>query len=210
MKKDTLTVEKQTLEGTKFDFDGYGSIEISLLGTYQIENAVNVLNAIEVLKNQGVSISNQSVKDGLKNAKWSARFEMILKSPTVIFDGGHNPQGVCEAVRSVKKYFGDKRLNVVTGVMADKDYSFIAEKISTVASKVFCISPNNTRALNAEEYAQVFKGLGIEAESFKTVSEAVLSAISDAKFNKKSVICLGSLYMYTDVINAINVEELDK
>jgi dihydrofolate synthase/folylpolyglutamate synthase len=178
-------------------------LKINLLGTYQIENATNVLNAVEILKNQGYKISNGAIKQGLENAKWHARFEIISQSPLIIFDGGHNPQGVCEAVKSIKQYFGKEKLNIITGVMADKDYNYIASKISEVADKVFCLTPDNPRALNAKAYAKVFNSLGVEASHYLTVKDAIENAKKDAILRNKSILCLGSLYMYCEVINSI-------
>ena len=199
----TLNVKKQTLDGTFFDFGSYNDLKINLLGTYQIENATNVLNAISILKNQGYNITENAIKNGLNNAKWHARFEIISHNPLIIFDGGHNPQGVCEAVKSIKQYFGNEKLNIITGVMADKDYNYIASKISEVAAKVFCLTPDNPRALNANDYAKVFNDLGIEASYHIAVNEAVECAKNDAVKNNKSILCLGSLYMYGEVVDSI-------
>ena len=199
----TLNVKKQTLDGTFFDFGAYKDLKINLLGTYQIENATNVLNAVNILKNQGYVITDTAIREGLSKAKWHARFEIISVTPLIIFDGGHNPQGVCEAVKSVKQYFGNEKLNIVTGVMADKDYNFIANKISEVADKVFCLTPDNPRALKAKSYADVFNNLGITSSYYDTVKDAINSAIEDALKNEKSILCLGSLYMYGDVVNSI-------
>lgn len=201
--RNTLNVKNQTLDGTFFDYDALKDLKINLLGTYQIENATNVLNAVKILNSIGLSISNESIKNGLEKAKWHARFEIISHTPLVIFDGGHNPQGVCEAVKSIKQYFNSEKLYIITGVMADKDYKFIASKISEIASKVFCLTPDNPRALNAKDYAEVFNSLGINAEHFDTVEIAVQAAIKEATENKKAILCLGSLYMYGEVINSI-------
>ncbi len=202
--RSTLNIKKQTLDGTFFDFDSLNDLKINLLGTYQIENATNVLNAVKILNSTGLNISYENIKNGLEKAKWHARFEIISHTPLIVFDGGHNPQGVCEAVKSIKRYFGNDKLNIVTGVMADKDYNFIASKISEIASKVFCLTPNNPRALNAKDYANVYTNLGIEASYHNTVSEAINSAKQDALKSKKAMLCLGSLYMYEEVINCIN------
>ena len=202
--RSTLKVKNQTLKGTFFDFDGLNDLKISLLGTYQIENATNVLNAIQILKSQGIEISNKAIYDGLASAKWHARYEVILDTPLMIFDGGHNPQGVCEAVKSTKLYLNDQRLHIITGVMADKDYEFIASQISQIAKCVYTVTPNNPRALSAIDYAEVFKENGIEAQPCGTVNEAVAIAIAKAKEDKAPILCLGSLYMYGEIVNAVN------
>ena len=200
-------VNSQTLDGTVFDYLGYEDVKINLLGSYQIKNARNALCALEILKEQGVSFDKEQIKRGLLKAKWPARFEIIKDEPLMIFDGGHNPEGVEAAIESVKKYFGDAKLNIITGVMADKDYHYIAKKISEVAGKVYCLTPDNPRALKSEEYARVFGSLGVEAEAFASVEAAVKTAIEERgdsgdgdKSAPAGILCLGSLYMYCEVV----------
>ena len=197
-----LNVKLSTLDGTFFDFYPFNDIKIKLLGNYQIINATNVLSCVEVLRENGVEISDSAVLAGMEKARWAARFELLSKEPTVIFDGGHNPQGVDSCVDSFKSYFGEKKAIVVTGVMADKDYSHIANRISEIAQAVFAITPDNPRALKAEEYAKEFQARGIEACGCETVETAALEAVSAAKRLQKPILCLGSLYMYAQVADA--------
>ena len=141
--------------------------------------------------------------EGLKKAEWHARFERISDTPLVIFDGAHNPEGIEASVKSIKNYFGSAKVYVLTGVMADKDYTYMASKICEVADKVFCLTPDNPRALPADEYAKVFESLGKEAHDFKTVKEATQCAILNAKKDGKPLFCLGSLYMYGEIVKEI-------
>ena len=199
-------IEVFNLDGTVFSYKDHSEIEISLLGEYQPFNATNVLEAIDILRQIGISIDEKAVRNGLKNAKWPARFEILSKSPLIIADGGHNTEGVDSAVNSIRKYFGDQKINVVTGVMADKDYDYIADKIATVADRVFCLTPNNPRALAAKEYADVYNKKGVNANAYETVEDAVKFAIDDSKDTGKPLLCVGSLYMYSDI--ALCVENM--
>lgn len=203
VERDSVNVKNATLEGTFFDFNGFDDVEISLIGEYQVTNACNVIRAVEILKEKGIAIEDKSVYEGLKEARWPARFEVLNKDPLVIFDGAHNPQGVSSCVESIKKYFKDQRVVVVTGVMADKDYRFIADKIGEVALRVMCVTPENPRALKAEEYAKEFTRQNIEADGFDTVFEAVNMAKKVATDKNTAVACLGSLYMYSQIEKAL-------
>ena len=171
---------------------------LSLLGSYQPENAMNVLNAVDILCELGFKIDDSCVYAGLRDVKWPARFEIINRDPLVIADGGHNPEGIDGAVESVKQYF-DEKVGIVTGVMADKDYRYMASRIAEVADTVFCLTPDNPRALKASDYAEVFESLGVSASSFATVDEAVDAAMKWGREVGRPIVCLGSLYMYGEI-----------
>lgn len=199
-----LSIVKSDLSGTVFNYKNYKNLFIPLLGTYQPLNAANAITAAECLKDLGYDITEQNICDGLKNTVWHARFELLQNNPPVIFDGAHNSQGVCAAVKSIKEYFGNNKVNVLTGVMKDKDYLFIAKEIGKIADKVFCITPDNPRALEAHEYAEVFRQNGVTATPYENMRDGILSAITQSKNNKQPLVILGSLYMYSDVFKIIN------
>ena len=125
---------------------------------------------------------------------------------TVIFDGAHNPEGVDGAVKSVKQYFGDKKIIALSGVLGDKDYSYIARRISDIADVAYTITPDNPRALNAEEYAEELRKNGVDAYSCCSIADAVAKALERAKNERRALICLGSLYTYGDVLYEITTK----
>jgi len=189
-----------TLDGSSFDYKEHKNIKINLLGLYQPRNTALVLEAIDILKSRGLKISDSAIKSGLADARWLARFEIISKDPLVIFDGAHNPQGISSAVSSIKHYFGSERVYVLTGVLRDKDYRFIAGELATVAERAFTLTPQNARALSAEEYAKTLSNLGVEAEPYPSIEAALKAAKEAAKKAGKPLVCLGSLYTYADII----------
>lgn len=200
--RSAMNVKKMTLDGTDFDFGRHKDIHIPLLGSYQPQNAANVLTAIDVLRSRGVEISDDAVKAGLASVVWHARFEIISKEPLVIADGGHNPEGIDGAVESIKQYFTEK-VGIVTGVMADKDYRYMASRMAEASSQVFCLTPDNPRALPADDYARVFEDLGVSAVACRSVDEAVAAALKWGKEKGSPVVCLGSLYMYGEIRESI-------
>ena len=199
-----LNVKEATLAGTRFDYGERCDLEISLLGSYQPRNAAVVLDAIDILRSRGVAISEAAIKEGLKSAVWHARFEIISESPLVIFDGAHNPQGIRGAVESIKAYFADERVYVISGVLADKDYRTVAKTLSEVASRAFTLTPDNPRALSAESYAEVLGEFGVKASAHGSIVECVRAAATAAATEGAPLVCLGSLYTYADVVKALN------
>ena len=195
---DLLKILSTTLDGTEFEFDGKEYF-IRLLGLYQPANAATVLAAIDVLRKHGFEISETAVKDGLSSAVWQARFEKIADEPVVLYDGGHNPQGVRAAVESVRAYFGDKKINLLVGILADKAHGEMAEELAKIADRVICIAPPSPRALPAEALAEEFCEAGANARAANSIKEGVKIALS----YKKPVLVIGSLYSYNDVSESV-------
>ena len=195
-----LLVKDMSLDGTVFDFGKYQDLKISLLGSYQPRNAAIVVSAVDVLRENGFEISDAALKEGLSSAEWQGRFEILSREPLIIFDGAHNPQGIEAAVESIAFYFRCQKVALVTGVLRDKDYTYIARKLSTVASAAFTFTPDSPRALDSKEYASVLSSAGISAISCDSVSSALDKAKEYAKANSCPVICAGSLYAYAELI----------
>lgn len=198
---------KSTLSGTSFEYKG-DKVELNLLGLYQPRNASLVLEAVELLRKSGMNISEASVGEGFENARWPARFEIINHLPLMIFDGAHNPEGIASAVESIKYYFGSEKVIVVSGVLRDKDYNYIAKRLSEIASAAYTITPDNPRALSGEEFASLLSGLGIEARNNESIGKALTRARERSSATGEAIVCLGSLYTYVDVM--AELEKINK
>ena len=201
--RSSLKITSSSLSGTVFDYGSRGGIELKLLGLYQPKNAVAVLDAVDILSSKGYVIPADAVRQGLFAARWQARFEIISKEPLVIFDGAHNPEGIEVATNSIKHYFGDKKVCVLTGVMKDKDYLYIASRLSEIADRALVITPDNPRALCATEYASVLAERGVDAKAYGSVTEALEEGKRLAESTNTALVCLGSLYMYKEVYENI-------
>ena len=188
-----------TLDGTTFDYSFRTGLHINLLGLYQPRNAAVVLNAINTLNRHGFLIKEGDIRSGLENAVWHARFEKVCADPLIIFDGAHNPQGISQAVRSIKHYFGGKKVCLLTGVLRDKDYTEISDMLATVAKCAFTLTPDSPRALTSAEYAEVLRKAGVPAEPHDSIESAFLAAKAAAKEQGLPLVCLGSLYVYSSL-----------
>ncbi len=194
-------VKEATLDGTLFDFKELTDLHLPLLGSYQPLNASIVLNALKVLEKEGLSVREESVRKGLAEVRWPARFELCRRDPIVICDGAHNPQGIAAAVASIRQYFPERKVNILTGVMADKSYDEMIESLKEIANEVFTVRPENPRALSAEAFAKEFQNHKIPATGFHSIADGVAAAIEASKRDNRPLVCLGSLYLYHSVID---------
>ena len=198
-----LKINSFLLDGTSFDVGEYKDLKIKLLGSYQPRNATIVVSAIEALRNSGFDISDSALYNGLLSARWQGRFEILSQKPLIVFDGAHNPQGIEAAVESIKLYFKQEKVCIVTGVLRDKDYTYIAEMLSRVALRAFTFTPDSPRALDAEDYAKTLSSQGIDAIACKSVADALANAREYAISAGCPVICAGSLYAYAEIIENV-------
>lgn len=190
------------IDGTDFTYKGV-KLHIPLCGEYQLDNAQNVLECVDILRSSGLDIPEEAVRRGLAQVKWHGRFEVLRKSPVVIFDGAHNPDGISRTARSIKQYFGDKKVALLIGVMADKEYGLYGDMLVGSVVRAFAVKPAVPRALDSESLAVSLSGRGIPACAFSDLAEGVRAAYSYAAQRDIPLIALGSLYMYREFTEAL-------
>ncbi len=202
--RSSCRVIEQTLDGTVMDFRDYRGLRLSLLGSYQPQNAATALTALHILQERGiVTLSEEAIRRGLSDVRWMARFELLSKNPVILYDGGHNPQGVTEAVRSIQTYFPEQKVYLLSGVMADKDYDSMIRALEPVTERAFTVTPENPRALDAESYADCFCQHKIPAHSYTSLAEAAEDAVRESIRQHVPLVCLGSLYLYNGIVDEI-------
>ena len=201
---DSLCVEQSSVDGSVFAYEGKSGYTIALAGLYQPRNAAAVICAVEALRREGYDISDGALRSGLACARWSARFELLRREPVVIYDGGHNPGGVTVSFASVAQYFPGTKCTALTGIMADKDYTETVEISAPHIARVFTVTPDVPRALRGEAYAEAYRAHGVEAVACESIDSGVAAAIADARRAERPLIIFGSLYMYADIVSAVD------
>jgi dihydrofolate synthase/folylpolyglutamate synthase len=192
-----------TLDGTVFDFQNYIGLRLPLLGSYQPSNAAIVLTALRILEQEGITGTEEELRRGLLAVRWPARFELLQREPVIICDGGHNPQGIAAAVRSLQTYFPEQKARIVTAVMADKNYDEMIELLRPIVEHAYTVDLGNPRALPAATYAKYLSNHNISATPHESVERALTAAIDDCKRDGCPLLCLGSLYLYNAVLDAL-------
>lgn len=162
-----------------------------LLGGYQQKNIKTAVAGIEVLREQGWSISPQSVENGLLNVMSSTglmgRWQVLSKEPKVICDTAHNTEGLKEVLTQVAGEVFD-RLFVVLGVVNDKDLDKTLPLFPKDAQYFFC-KPDVPRGLDATELQKAAVKHSLDGEVYSSVREAYSSAL--IKANKTDLIYIG-------------------
>nr|WP_294680502.1 folylpolyglutamate synthase/dihydrofolate synthase family protein [uncultured Anaerotignum sp.] len=193
-----IIVASQTLEGTVFSVKNKNislhNLELSLLGSYQIENCLAVLEACIVLQKCGLHISEKALREGLKNARWAGRMELCGKAPLVILDGAHNADGIRQLAKSLSLYFREKKVTLILGVLGDKEYQKMAEEILPFAETVILTEPHSERKLDVFSFARSISDFNGTVYTEKEIEAAYEKAYS-LTATDGIILCCGSLYM---------------
>jgi dihydrofolate synthase/folylpolyglutamate synthase len=152
-----VKIIETSLKGAKFQIDSKDTYEISIPGTYQVQNATTAITAAKAL-----NCSEKAIAEGLKNTKIPFRFQVIRsENPVIIHDGAHNEKGAKVLADSLKVHFPNKKITFVTGILADKDYESFIKTLAPIAHEFIAITPDSPRALPAEKLVEIAKKHGI-------------------------------------------------
>ena len=195
---DSIHLVSASLEGQVFDWGPYLGIHLPLLGKHQLYNAAVVLTIVKDLRERGLTISDEAMREGIASVSWPGRFELVARNPLFIVDGGHNPQCIEALVNNVRDYLGGKRLTILSGVLADKDYGDMYQDMAQYAAEFVTVTPPNPRALPAQELKVYLERFGKPVAACDTVAEGVALAKKLAGADGV-VLAYGSLYMVGDI-----------
>lgn len=164
----------------------------SLIGEYQIENAVT---AIEAVKASGFDIPYETVRRALAETYFPARMEIISRKPFVLLDGAHNPDGAYALAAYLKKRPAE--FTAVIGVMADKNYNEVmARTLPFCKAAVAVTVAGMPRSLSAAELSAAASAYcpAVTAENY---GDAVKTALELADGGPLAV--FGSLYLASGI-----------
>ena len=206
---DSIQLKHHDLEGQVFHWQDFQDIQLPLLGAHQLCNATVVLNVVRQLQAMGWDkITTDTVKKGIREVSWPGRFQIVGRQPLFIIDGGHNPQCIQALVQNIRDYLADKKIIVVAGVLADKDYGEMFRPVMECTQEFVCITPDNPRKMAAADLADHLRAAGAKATACESVQEGV--ALAKKLAGKDGVVLsFGSLYSIGDVRNAADQQQED-
>ena len=143
-----VAVQSHSPEGQVFDFNGpeiwYKGLEISLAGRHQSLNAGLAVAACTALADP--SVTEATLREGLKSASWPGRLELCGTKPFLIMDGAHNPDSFKKLTAALSELFPHQRKIWVFGIMKDKPLAEIADIIEDHIDHMILTRPKNDRS----------------------------------------------------------------
>ena len=193
--------EHQTVNIFKHHESYFKNVICDLSGKYQLKNIATVIQTISILKELGFQISENNIRDGLKNVKKNTglqgRWQIINRSPITICDTGHNEDGLREVLPLLQE-ISHENLHIVLGMVNDKEIEKILELFPKDAIYYFC-KANIPRGLDPSILAEKASVIGLKGIVFESVSAALHSAQKKA-LNNDIVFVGGSTFTVAEII----------
>ena len=118
----------------------------------------------------------------------------------MLIDGAHNPQGAQTVCDYVQHFLKDRRIVLLTGMMADKDVRSYADRIAPLADEIHCVAPEHIpRAMPANELAALYRERTEKPVFEWEETEQALSAAQKSAGEQGVVLICGSLYLAGEI-----------
>jgi dihydrofolate synthase/folylpolyglutamate synthase len=177
------------------------NLKLDLTGTYQLKNVKTVLAAVEELRTQGFTITDDHIATALQQVKnltgLHGRWEVLSTQPLTICDTGHNPDGLQEVVKNIAA-IDYHHLHFVIGMVNDKDITKVLTMLPNDATYYFC-KPDIPRGLDAESLKLKAESFGLHGGAYPSVKQALQSAQQNAG-NNDLVFVGGSTFVVAEAI----------
>lgn len=180
--------------------DSHKKYQLDLTGLYQVKNLLVVIEAISQLHKAGWQVTPNHLHVALPQVKkltgLHGRWEVVQQNPTVVFDVGHNEDGIKQIVQQLELTNFDF-LHIVLGFVKDKEVATVVELLPKNATYYFT-KAQIPRAMPEKELATLGKQAGLNGKAYYEVNFALKEALSKAQPNDLILVC-GSVFLVGEV-----------
>jgi dihydrofolate synthase/folylpolyglutamate synthase len=179
------------------------NLEIPLLGQHQVENGAVAYAALTTVRERGLPVSHDAIREGLRNVCWPGRFEILSRRPFVVADGAHNGDSAQKLATALSDYFPGRRVTLIFGASSDKDVPGMFAELLPRVSHVIMTQAVHPRAWDPEELAKlaVDTRAGLSAEIVSPVAQALERALQLSAPDDVILAC-GSLFVVAEARTA--------
>lgn len=182
----------QTFDFTFGEFH-FQELQIPLMGKHQVANAGLALAACLRLKQKGLSLDEEMIRQGLKKTRWQGRLEVAGNEPFIILDCAHNPDAVRSLTQALRQNFSFRQCILVLGIMNDKPAPEMLKLFSDFADRLILVKPNQDRAMPPSQLKSHLQSCQKPVEIIEQIPYALQTAKKSA--NPDDLICVtGSIF----------------
>lgn len=187
-----------------FDYKDLNGLCINLKGKIQIQNASLCIETMRILNELGYSVSNESIKSGLKTVIHKGRMEQLNDNPIIVFDGAHNEPAIKNLQNMVRMYYSKYKRVYIISILKRKDYDKMLKYIAEDSKALFVLTSGNNSDMYAtsdELYDCMKKYTAPENICSKSIENAIEDALNESIDTVNLIV--GSFYTYGTVVTKI-------
>ena len=208
--------------GQRFDFAfesfEFRSLEMNLLGAFQFNNAAIAIALFLLWLRRAQSKEalvgiEAAVRNGLREARWPGRLEVIRQDPLTVVDVGHTPDGIRQSLTSLMAIYGQESWILVVGVSIDKKAREIVGALAPSFDTIICTAAHH-KGMAAKNIAAAAREANPEAtiEIAATIEDAVAVSQTLAAARGRKIYVAGGLFLaieYAAVVRGGRAEDLN-
>ncbi|MGI6458213.1 MAG: bifunctional folylpolyglutamate synthase/dihydrofolate synthase [bacterium] len=177
------------------------TVNLSLLGSYQHQNALTAIAALDTLHEAGY-LENYGMAQlcrGLQQTSWAGRFEFIQKRDgrKIILDVTHTAQGAIALRKALDETFPDLNRIFITGFLKEKKIKDILLALIRSEDKLILTQAPSPRGCSIEDILFEIHDTPLRSriiDQFVNPHQAFKAALSHAQ-PEDLIIITGSLYL---------------
>ena len=165
--------------------------------------------SLKCLERDGkINISDEQIKQGLKEVYWPGRFSMLSGKLTNIVndscdiwvDGCHNPAGskvIAKEILSMNKTDG-KEVVIVLGLLKKRNIENFIQNFLDISKEIIVVPIKDRQSIDESEVKIITKKMNYSTSSKGSITQALSSL--KGRENLRILIC-GSLYLAAEAIS---------
>ncbi len=173
------------------------SYPLSLKGEIQLQNSALAIATVHILQQQGWSISQSAIEQGMRATRWAGRIEWVRwHNQDILIDGAHN----VASAKILREYVNSLNRPIiwVMGMLSTKDHQGILESLLYPDDQLYLVPVPDHSTANPEELAKLAQEIFPQLPTPKIEQELFLAldkALKMVKNQQKTVVICGSLYL---------------
>jgi dihydrofolate synthase/folylpolyglutamate synthase len=175
----------------------YDGLTCALGGRHQLDNAACALALLGAAAPQGMTVTVEAVRAGLRGVNWAGRLEVVDHRPTILVDGAHNPaaaMAVADYLTRSNRSHPSRPVVLVLGMMRDKDHRGFVEPLRGLVDEVVLTQADLPRSATAQELQASLEGLLSHPHVVSSLSDAM--ALARQLATPEGLVCVtGSLML---------------
>ncbi|MCM3630082.1 bifunctional folylpolyglutamate synthase/dihydrofolate synthase [Paenibacillus glycanilyticus] len=189
-------------------FRAIDPLSITLNGAHQRTNAAVAVMTLEVLRQYyALIVEDDALAEGLREARWPGRLEMVSRSPRLLIDGAHNPEGAESLVQALRTTYRYDKLHVMMGMMENKNHRDVLKHILPIVDTLIVTEPDFRNKQSAELLADLVREVKPVESSFELIVEKDwregLRKLQQMTGEADLGVVTGTLYLIGDVRSRI-------